>query len=346
MSKQYLQTQTLPPDPAAPSADIFSLATTPSHLLVASGHSSIRVHRIRGQTIHADTAEDEHPYPLIQTLEKAHPLGAHHICASPDGKVAASGGFGGEVRVWQLSVDESNGEETWTKRGDILPPKTKKERDASDSGESWALALSENGQYLAASTHDGRLNVYDTTTFSPSNTTPERITQYETKGSFALSVDLSPDGSLTASGHQNGSIYIFSNTTRRLTHSLPGLIKPVRTLKFSPLNRYLAAAGDARIIALYDTQSGGQIANLSGHASWIMSLDWNWSGEFLVSGGYDGKVKIWSVERRECVATQTESEKCLWAVKWLVKGAQARNESFVTAGAGGTLAFYREASGT
>lgn len=325
---------------------MFSLATTPSHLLVASGHSSIKVYSTRGQTIHPDSAEDEHPYPLVQTLEKAHPLGAHHICASIDGRVAASGGFGGEVRVWELSQDSSSGEETWVKRGDILPPKTKKEREAQNaSGESWALALSENGQYLAASTHDGKVNVYDTTTFSK-GPTAERITQYETKGSFALSVDLSPDGNMTASGHQNGSVYIFSNTMRRLIHSLTGLLKPVRTLKFSPLNRYLAAAGDARIIALYDTKSGEQIANLSGHASWVMSLDWNWSGEFLVSGGYDGKVKIWSVERRECVATQTESEKCLWAVKWLAKGAAMRSESFVTAGGEGTLAFYREAAGT
>jgi superkiller protein 8 len=65
------------------------------------------------------------------------------------------------------------------------------------------------------------------------------------------------------------------------------------------------------------------------------------------------------------VATQTESEKCLWAVKWLPKAASARydapaheiarntcanlvdrNELFVTAGANKSLSFYREASGT
>jgi len=39
---------------------------------------------------------------------------------------------------------------------------------------------------------------------------------------------------------------------------------------------------------------------------------------------YDGKAKIWSLERRDCVATQTESEKCLWAVRWLPKSASAR----------------------
>lgn len=331
-SKQYLQTHTLPD---AHPTDIFSLAVTPSQLLSASGSSSIRIHSTKGQIIHADSADEEHPYPLVQTLEKVHPLGCHHICTSLDGKTAASVGFSGELKVWQC--DE---EGQWSLKGELTPEEKK-------AGEHWALALSENGQYLACTTHDGRINVYDTNTITADGSgEAKKITQYETKGSFGMSVDISSNGEMTASGHQNGSIYIFNNSTKRLAHSLSGLIKPVRTVKFSPACKYLAAAGDARIIALYDTQSGEQIANLTGHASWIMSLDWNWSGESLLSGSYDGKAKIWSMERRECVATQTESEKCLWAVKWLPKAASARNETFVTAGAGKTLAFYREASGT
>ncbi|EMC97128.1 hypothetical protein BAUCODRAFT_147283 [Baudoinia panamericana UAMH 10762] len=329
-SKQYLQTHAIPD---AHPTDIFALAVTPSQVLSASGSSNIRIYSTKGQIIHADTPEDEHPYPLVQTLEKVHPLGCHHICTSLDGRTAASAGFGGELNIWTCSEEGS-----WTLKGTITPEPKK-------AGEHWALALSENGQYLACTTHDGRINVYDTSTIS-SEGKAEKITQYETKGSLGMSVDLSSNGSMTASGHQNGSIYIFNNTTSRMAHSLSGLIKPVRSVRFSPACRYLAAAGDARIIALYDTQSGEQIANLTGHASWIMSVDWNWSGEYLLSGGYDGKAKIWSVERRECVATQTESEKCLWTVKWLPKAASARNETFVTAGAGKGLAFYREASGT
>ncbi|SMQ55977.1 unnamed protein product [Zymoseptoria tritici ST99CH_1A5] len=332
MSKQYLQTITLP---NAHPTDIFSLAVTPSHLLTASGASSIKIFSTRGQTIHADSTEDETPYPLVQTLDKAHDLGCHHICTSLDGTVAASVGFsGGDVKLWQCSEE---GE--WIEKGSMKV-------DVKQAGEHWAPALSADGQYLACTTSDGRINVYTTATITSNDTPPEKLTEYETKGSFGMSVDISPNGEMTASGHQNGSIYIFNNATRRLAHSLSGLIKPVRAVKFSPANRYLAAAGDARIIALYDTKSGEQVANFTGHSSWIMSLDWNWSGEYLLSGGYDGKAKIWSVERRECVATQTESEKCLWSVKWLWHSPTARNEVFVTAGAGKTLAFYREASGT
>lgn len=299
------------------------------------------MHSTKGQIIHADTAEDEHPYPLVQTLEKVHKLGCHHICASLDGKVAASAGFGGEVKIWRFDAE---GSEQWQLHGELAA-------DTKRAGEQWALALSEDGRYLAVTTHEGRTNVYDTTTFSSPDAKPQRIAAYETKPTFALAVDLSPNCNMTASGHQNGQIYLFNNATQKLAHALSGLIKPVRSVRFSPASTLLAAAGDSRIIALYATGSGEQIANLTGHGSWIMSLDWNWSGEFLLSGSWDGRAKVWSIERRECVATQTEGSGgegggALWSVKWLPKSASQRNETFVVAGAGKALRFYREASGT
>lgn len=63
-----------------------------------------------------------------------------------------------------------------------------------------------------------------------------------------------------------------------------GLVKPVRTVAFSPGGKLLAAAGDSKVIVLYDTSSGEQVANLSGHSAWILSLDWSHTGEYLLSG--------------------------------------------------------------
>lgn len=123
-----------------------------------------------------------------------------------------------------------------------------------------------------------------------------------------------------------------------------GLIQPIRTLSFSPLSTYLAAAGDSATIALYSVAHGEQVANMTGHTAWIFSIDWSFTGEYLASGAWDGKVKVWSVEGRNCVATHSETDKALWAVKWLPK-VQGRSEAFVTAGANGSLSFYREATG-
>jgi len=329
MSKQYLQTFTVPDSHPT---DILSVAVTSTQIITASGSPTLRIYACRTQTIHADTPEAENPYPLAQTLDNAHHLGCHHVCVSRDENMLASVGFGScEVRLWKRG-DEAK----WEEAGSVTVEKQR-------AGEFWAPALSETGQYLACTTCDGRINVYDTHNLTTSPTVA--LAQYETQGSFGLSISLSPNGEMTASGHQNGTIYIFNNTSRRLAHSLPSLLKPVRAVQFSPANTLLAAAGDARIIALYDTQSGETVAQLTGHTAWVMSVDWNWSGEYLLSGSYDGKAKVWSIERRECVATQTESDQCLWAVRWLYHAPTARNEAFVMGGAERKLLFYREASG-
>ncbi|KAM5492900.1 Ski complex subunit Rec14 [Microsporum audouinii] len=96
------------------------------------------------------------------------------------------------------------------------------------------------------------------------------------------------------------------------------------------------------MIILYEITSGEQFATLAGHAAWVMSLDWNESGEFLLSGSFDGKVKVWSIERKACVATLSESDKAIWSVKWLPKVGKA--ERFAAAGANQNITLYREAN--
>ncbi|KAI9680563.1 MAG: superkiller [Caeruleum heppii] len=313
MSKQYLTTHTI--DDAHPT-DVFSLAVTPTQVLSASGSSQIR--------IHSTTAED---YPLVQVLKGAHPLGCHHVVTSGNGQKAASVGFGGEIKIW---AKESEGGGSWREEGTIT--------DGNTAGEAWAIALSTDGEYLASTTYNGRLNVWIT------SGARQKFKEFETKGSFGMSIDISVDGQYTATGHENGAVYIFDNSTGRMLHSLPGLVRPVRAVAFSPGGKLLAAAGDARVIALYDTHAGEQVANLTGHAAWIFSLDWSDTGEYLLSGAFDGKAKVWSIDTRTCVATHTETDKTLWSVKWLPK--TGRSESFATAGANKSISFYREAAGS
>ncbi|KAK1092807.1 Ski complex subunit Rec14 [Friedmanniomyces endolithicus] len=280
---RYLQTHIIP---NAHRADIYSTAVTPSQVLSASGSSSIHIYSTRGQITYAEGADNEHQHPLTQTLEGVHPLGCLQICTSLDGRLAASAGFNGELRIWKRSEYGH-----WSSAGREVPEEKK-------AGEHWALALSENRQYLACTINDGRTNIYDTRTIFAGGAA-HKFAQFKTQGSLDTSVDIFADDSMTSSGRQNGSIYIFNKSTARLAHSLAGLSKPVRSVRFSPTCKSLATAGDARTIALHDTHSGEQLAILMGHGSWIMSLDWNWNGEYLLGGGYDGEAKIWSLEGRE-----------------------------------------------
>jgi len=87
---------------------------------------------------------------------------------------------------------------------------------------------------------------------------------------------------------------VFSTETNRILYTLPGnapsyranrrgTSKTVRSLSFSPGSNYLAAVGDSKVISIYDVQHGEQIANLSGHSSPILSVDWNRTGQLLLS---------------------------------------------------------------
>lgn len=204
--------------------DIFALASTPRAIISGSGSSVLHVH---------DTTDPS--FPLKQSISDAHQLGCHHVCTSRNGLVAASAGFGGEVKIW--SVEQATGE--WSLKSKITGSSSK-------PGEAWALALSEDGSYLASTTNDGRINVWDIT----DDKTP-KIQEYETgspgSGSFGMCVDLSRDGKYTASGHQNGSIYIFNNDTGRILFSLSGtyflwpiassLLTPPRSCKTCKVHR-------------------------------------------------------------------------------------------------------------
>lgn len=217
---------------------------------------------------------------------------------------------------------------------------------------------------MASTSASGKINVWDLDAKEAAagegeDATPapggvRMIKEYETKGSFGLSVDISSDGRLTASGHENGSVYVFNNDTGRLLHSLPGLLKPVRAVRFSPATTLLAAAGDSKVIALYEVSSGEAVATMSGHAAWVMSLDFSATGEWLLSTAFDGKAKIWGMETRSCVATHGEGKddaergKALWSGRWLPKRlgvGNVRAEMFAVAGSSRTVSFYREASG-
>lgn len=160
-------------------------------------------------------------------------------------------------------------------------------------------------------------------------------------------------------------------------------------MRFSPGGTLLAAAGDGKVVSLYAVGGGGgggwgagagaaaggdggddgfnttgrtgeQVALLRGHASWVFCVDWSTSGELLASCGWEGKVRVWDVRSRVCVAVVGgeggAGAGCLWGVRWLGGGGGGGGgsssafgrrpaEGFVTAGRDGAVRFYREAAG-
>jgi superkiller protein 8 len=132
---------------------------------------------------------------------------------------------------------------------------------------------------------------------------------------------------------------------------LTGHSRPIRSVKFSPKGTLLAAAGDSSTISLYNVSHGELIANMGGNEGILFSVDWNETGEYLLSTSYEGKSKVWWMESRACVATQNDTTDPLFAGCWLQKGWGTAviggvNQGFATVGADTSLRWYREAAGS
>lgn len=255
-------------------------------------------------------------------------LGFHHL--STNGTILSAVNFDGSAHLYDLK--------TLSK---IAAPDL-----AASTEKYWAVALSAENTVLALSTIDGLVEVWDL-----AEGAVKKATLTGSKKGFGLSVDISSDGTLVATGHNNGGLYIFNTETSRLLFSIPGHSQPLRNVRFSPGAFYLAVGGDSKVISLYNVASGEHVVNLNGHDGWIFSLSWTQAGDFLLSSSYDGRAKIWSMESMTCVNTQTDNDKPLLSAVWLDKGwgkgvIGGKNKGFVTVGGEKIIRWYREAAGS
>lgn len=105
---------------------------------------------------------------------------------------------------------------------------------------------------MASTTYDGRINVWDLVNGR------KKIREFETKGSFGMCIDLSRDGRFTASGHENGGVYVFNNETGRMLYSLPGtwIIQSHSRTMLTRKNRSSKACTDSIVLASRNSACG------------------------------------------------------------------------------------------
>lgn len=290
----------------AHSADVFSLTLNQKANTILSTSSD-------GTIKSWDLTTNEQ----VGTIEAAFAIGGRSISSAEESLVGV--GFSGELKSFKLagaSVDKDIGD---TSEGSL---------EVVD----WAVAISPDGATVATTTSNGSLNVYDLPTSSLVATIP-------TRGNFGMCVDYAPNNRSIATGHTGGGLFIFDTELGKLRHSLSQL-DTVRAVSFSPASEALASVGDSRVIVLHDVRTGEQIASLTGHSSVITCVDWNQTGELLVTGSLDGRVKVWHVARNECVGTFTENVgHKIWCVKWCKMGTN-KLEGFVAGGSEKILRFY------
>ena len=197
---------------------------------------------------------------------------------SPDGKILATGSHDQTVKLW----DVNDGKDIAT---------------LTNSFPVGSLAFSPDGRTLIVGgsklhflvSELGGLQFWDVPSRQATGTIPG--------ASNIVQIALSANGTLLATGHQDGTVSLWDAQTRQRVHRFEGVsVGLVYSLAISPTEPLLAAGDMGGNIVLYNTTTREVVRPpVKAHTARVYSLAFSPDGRTLASGGQGGGLKLWNV---------------------------------------------------
>jgi WD40 repeat protein len=156
------------------------------------------------------------------------------------------------------------------------------------TGLAHAVALSQNGDLLAAGGRGGFIQLWDV----PAGTLQKKV---NAGSGDVLALAMSQDGKTLYSGGSDGTIKIWSVPSLTLTKTLKAHTAAVSALAIDPSGWQLASGSFDREVKLWNLPSGSLAMTMTGHTDKVSSVAFNSEGTILASGSYDKTIRLWDV---------------------------------------------------
>jgi WD40 repeat protein len=202
-----------------------------------------------------------------------HPTAVWAVQVSKDGTRAATAGYDGLVKLWDL------------------PARTAKHDLKKHKGWVRSLAFSPDGTKLATAGEDGLVVLWDATT-------GQEVKAITAHAGPVTAVAFSPDGATLATGGGDKLVKLWNTADGAEKGKLEGHGDALWSVAYSPDGSRLATAGADRTIKLWTTSDAKEYATLNGHKDWVTSVAFSSDGSRLASASLDGAVKLWDVNAK------------------------------------------------
>jgi WD40 repeat protein len=115
------------------------------------------------------------------------------------------------------------------------------------------------------------------------------------RNSWVTALAFSADGSILASGHDDGKVRLWDSAKFELVAELAGHPMPVSAIAFSPDSRLVATSGEDCAVRVWDRDTGKLAHELKSHTDRVPALAWISDGSLLVSAGWDTSARVWKL---------------------------------------------------
>ncbi len=177
------------------------------------------------------------------------------VAFSPDGKILATAGVDGIVRLWT-----AEGQPLQTLEG--------------HEGEIYDITFSPDGQIIATASNDQTVRLW--------NLEGKALHILEGYGNEVYGVSFSPDGATVATASVDATVKRWSLQGELLQTLKPGT--PTYGLSFSPDSQILGTVGADGFVRLWD-QDGTEIRKIKGHEGLAGSITFHPNGDMIATGG-------------------------------------------------------------
>jgi WD40 repeat protein len=245
------------------------------------------------------------------------------LAFAPDGRVLAEAGGGAEGNPTVAAEDQDDGVRLWTVGRTELALNARLGRPRFGF---LSVAISVDGDALAAGSHDGTLTVWDFAqrrqrwsgqrpggpvhfvAFSPDGkwlvdnsltlwdaSTGKRQGRFPGgQGQVAAGV-FTPDGRTIATAAADGSLCLWAVATRTLARRIVAHRGGALGVAVSADGRMLASSGHDGAVALWDAATGRERHRFAGHVGPVSAVAFAPDGRSLASAGWDGTILVWDV---------------------------------------------------